>query len=199
MAELFSQEIKEFVFNNYIGCGPSEMAKVVNEKFGKNYTKQQLKSYYANHHLNSGLTGYYEKGHVPANKGKKGYYAPGCEKGWFKEGHIPKNHKPVGSERITKDGYVEIKIAEPNKWVLKHRYVWEQNNGPVPKGFIVRFLDQNKQNCSIENLALVSRAEHIEITRRNLSFDAAELSKTGIGIAKVNVAFRKLKEKAKEQ
>lgn len=183
---LFSDEIKAFIYDNYKGCGPSEMAKTVNDKFNTNYTKQQLKNYYKNHHLNSGLTGYFEKGHIPENKGKKGCCAPGCEKGWFKKGHIPENHKLVGSQRITKDGYVEIKIAEPNRWVLKHRYVWEQNNGPIPKGFIVRFLDQNKLNCSIENLILVSRAEHIEITRRNLSFDEPELSRVGVGIAKLN-------------
>ena len=41
----------------------------------------------------------------------------------FKKGHVPKNHKPVGYERITRDGYIEVKTAEPNVFELKHRLV----------------------------------------------------------------------------
>lgn len=189
-SELFPEDIKEFVHAHYVGCGPSEMAERINERFSMDYTKQQLKNYYANHHLSSGLTGYFEKGHVPVNKGKKGICACGCEKSWFRKGNIPTNHRQVGSERVTRDGYVEIKTAEPNVWKLKHRFVWEQKNGPIPKGMIVRFLDGNKENCSINNLELVSGAEHIEITRRDLHSNDPEISRVGIKIAKLNCQVR---------
>lgn len=33
---------------------------------------------------------------------------------------------PVGSERENK-GYILIKIAEPNVWIEKHRYIYEKN------------------------------------------------------------------------
>ena len=193
---IFTDEIAEFVHSNYKGTGPAKMAQIINQKFKTNYSKQQLKSYYANHNLNSGITGYFEKGHIPFNKGIKGKCAAGCEKTWFKKGHTPVNHKPVGSERISKDGYIEIKVAEPNKWMLKHRFVWEKENGPLPKGMIIRFLDDNKLNCNIENMVLVSRAEHIEITRHNLHSCNPEVSKVGVNIAKLNCAVR---EKVGEQ
>ena len=77
--------------------------------------------------------GCFKKGNVPFNKGKKwaDYVSKkgqeNSRKTTFKKGNIPHNHRPVGSERITKDGYTEIKIKEPNKWQLKHRYIYEKN------------------------------------------------------------------------
>ncbi|HBR31935.1 MAG TPA: HNH endonuclease, partial [Clostridiales bacterium] len=95
----YSAEVQAFIKHNYIGTGHKEMADLLNKTFGMNYTKSQIKSYYGNHKMNSGLNGRFPKGHIPANKGKKGFHVPGSEKGWFKEGHMPINHKPVGSER----------------------------------------------------------------------------------------------------
>ena len=79
----------------------------------------------------------------------------------FKKGHIPANHKPVGYERITKDGYVEVKTAEPNVFELKHRLVWVEWNGPIPSGCNIQFRDGNRQNCSIDNLYIISRSEQM--------------------------------------
>ncbi|HEU4708777.1 MAG TPA: hypothetical protein VFS17_05645, partial [Methylophilaceae bacterium] len=81
----------------------------------------------------------FPKGHVPANKGKKGISYPGMEATQFKPGHKPGNYRPVGSTRIcSKDGYVLIKIEEGMfKWKALHRIVWERMNGAVPPGHVV--------------------------------------------------------------
>ena len=71
--ELYPAEIKKFIEENHKGVGPKEMAELLNKTFGTSYTKEQLKSYYGNHKISSGLTGYFKTGHTPANKGKKGY------------------------------------------------------------------------------------------------------------------------------
>jgi hypothetical protein len=147
----------------------------------------------ANHKINNGLKGCFKKGNVPHNKGRKGICASGCEKSWFKSGNIPANHRPVGSERVTRDGYIEIKIAEPNKWQLKHRFVWEKVNGKIPKGKNIRFLDGDKLNCNIENLTVVSKAENLEITRQGLQYDDAELTRTGVMIAKASLLSKSKK------
>lgn len=60
---------------------------------------------------------------------------------------------PVGGERITKNNRVQIKDST-NRWHLKHRMVWEAAHGPIPKGFQIRFIDGNPQNCQLENLTL---------------------------------------------
>ena len=81
----------------------------------------------------------------------------------FRKGHIPKNHKPVGHERITRDGYIEVKTAEPNVFEPKHRLVWVEYNGEIPSGYNIQFKDGNRQNASIENLYMISRSEQLKM------------------------------------
>jgi hypothetical protein len=106
----------------------------------------------------------FKKGQTAHNRGKKQveYMTPEgmqqSRKTCFEKGHIPKNHRPVGSERILKKwGYIEVKTAEPKTWTLKHRLVWEQHNGRIPKGANIQFRDGNPQNCDINNLYLITR------------------------------------------
>ena len=105
----------------------------------------------------------FQNGSVPLNKGKKvspEIYAK-MQPTMFKKGQTPVNHRDVGSERVNVDGYIEIKVAEPNRWRLKHRVIWEQVNGVIPKGFNVQFKNHNSQDCRIENLYLISKAEQM--------------------------------------
>ena len=103
------------------------------------------------------------KGHVPANKGKKlspelrAMIAPTM----FKKGDIPRNHREVGSERVNVDGYIEIKVAEPNVWKQKHRVIWEAAHGPIPKGHNIQFKDGNHLNVALDNLYCISRADQL--------------------------------------
>ena len=105
----------------------------------------------------------FQNGSVPLNKGKKvspEIYAK-MQPTMFKKGQTPVNHRDVGSERVNVDGYIEIKVAEPNRWRLKHRVIWEQVNGAIPKGYNVQFKNHNRQDCRIENLYLISKAEQM--------------------------------------
>ena len=105
----------------------------------------------------------FQNGSVPLNKGKKvspEIYAK-MQPTMFKIGQTPANHRDVGSERVNVDGYIEIKVAEPNRWRLKHRVIWEQVNGAIPKGYNVQFKNHNRQDCRIENLYLISKAEQM--------------------------------------
>ena len=105
----------------------------------------------------------FKKGSLPPNKGKK--MSPEVyekvKETMFKKGNSPVNHREVGSERINVDGYIEIKVAEPNRWRLKHRIIWEQINGEIPKGYNVQFKNHNTQDCRIENLYIISKAEQM--------------------------------------
>ena len=118
---LLPPEAEKYVLENYRGVGPSEMTARVIAKFGCRYDVERMKGFYGRHKLDSGITGRFAPGHVPWTKGKKGYSPPGTEKTRFQKGHMPENHREVGSERIDKDGYTLVKIAEPNVWMLKHR------------------------------------------------------------------------------
>lgn len=108
----------------------------------------------------------FEKGTIPPNKGKKGVYPLGCEKGWFKKGERVggenRNHKPIGHERVRDDGYLERKVNEDmpfyKRWALVHRLNWEAVNGPVPSGHRLKCLDGNKLNVAAENWIAVPYA-----------------------------------------
>lgn len=178
----YPQEIRDFIHANYKGIGPTEMVRLLNEKFGTNYTVNQIRGYYRRNNLNSGLTGHFPKGNKPWNKGMKGLNLGGKET-QFKNGHIPANHQPVGSERIcSRDGYVLVKVAEPNRWVPKHRLIWEKANGPVPDGHVVIFGDGNKRNFDIDNLILVSRKQLLGLNKEGLIQNDADLTRTAIKI-----------------
>lgn len=109
----------------------------------------------------------FQKGRTPFQKGKKIEEWMSSEgiansvKGRFKKGRPSQNIRPVGSERVNIDGYIEIKIAEPSKWRQKQRVVWEAEHGPVPDGYMVSFIDGNKQNCALSNLRLMTRADNL--------------------------------------
>lgn len=101
---------------------------------------------------------------VPVNKGKRmspEVYAKVAPT-MFKPGHPSNNRRPVGSERVNADGYIEIKVAEPNKWKCKHRVVWEDHNGHIPRGFNIQFKDGNPLNVRLDNLYIISRAEQLK-------------------------------------
>ena len=66
-----------------------------------------------------------------------------------------------------------IKIGE-NKWVEKSRYVWEQYNGKIPKGFIIHHINGNALDDRIENLARLSLPIHNYLIAQKLWFDISE-------------------------
>lgn len=76
-----------------------------------------------------------------------------------------KPNKPVGSERMGKDGYVMVKVKEwpdvpqtKDNWAFKHWVEWERANGrPVPDGWTVFFADGDKRNFDPDNLVALPR------------------------------------------
>ena len=193
----YSEEEQTFMAEFVPGHSYKEIAAAFTEKFGWEISVNQVNSYIGNHHLNTGRTGRFRKGQEPPNKGKKGMYAAGSEKTWFKKGHIPANHRPVGSERISKDGYIEVKVAEPNKWRLKHRVIWESVNGQIPNGCIIIFRDNNKTNTNIDNLILITRSTNATLNHTGLCEYSGEFKETAIRIAELKTASSKVKRRKK--
>lgn len=65
----------------------------------------------------------------------------------------------MGSFQLKK-GYVRIKVAEPNVWMLYHRYIWEQHHpGQSAAGKTVIFLDGDNRNFNPDNLECITRKE----------------------------------------
>lgn len=122
--------------------------------------------------IRRGLEYRFPKGHVPANKGLR---RPGYARGRMAQTQFKKGgrtgaavdlYKPIGTERVTKDGYLQLKVNDDlpihKRWEMVHRIVWVEHNGPIPKGHNIIFKDGNKLNFEIENLECVSRADWIK-------------------------------------
>lgn len=196
-SEVFTDEIRAFIEENYIGTGYKEMALMIWHKFGKWYQPKQIRSYYRNHKLNSGLKGnLFEQGHKKSNHVKKGQWFPGCEKGWFKKGEKPPNYTPVGTEKIRpSNGFVWVKVAEPKKWRMKQLVVWEAAHGPVPKGMMLYFKDGDRTNCELENLMLVERRLIGTLNQSGLSQYRGELTEAAVNTARLQLAISDAKKK----
>ena len=118
MVHKYSAEEHQFLIDNVKGITLKELTRRFNEKFNTNLTENAISNQKTKLCIRSGIVGgQFPKGHIPANKGKKGYMSPEqyekCKATMFKKGTIPANHRPIGSERIdNRDGSILIKIQD---------------------------------------------------------------------------------------
>lgn len=191
----YPKGMHEFIRDNSWGVSSKEMAEMCNEKFGTHWTATGMKQFRQRNGIKSGVTGWYQKGHPPGTKGKKQeeFCSPEAlersKKTRFTKGHRPENELPLGSIRTSADGYKLIKVSMSgglwDRWKPLHRHVWEEHHGKIPDGMIVTFRDGDSLNCDIENLMLISKAEHIVMCRKKLKSSIPELTDAGLTIAKL--------------
>jgi hypothetical protein len=139
----------------------------------------------------TGRTGCFAKGHEPSNKGKPcppgtGGRHPNARKTQFKKGgrtgKAALNYQPIGTERITEDGYRERKIHDglpmQSRWQLVQRIEWEAVNGPIPEGFALKCLDGNRLNTDPSNWEAIPRGVLARLNggrhKKRLAYDQAE-------------------------
>ncbi len=119
----------------------------------------------------TGRSGRYEKGRTPENKGKvcppgKGGRHPNARATQFKRGNRSgvalTKYKPIGTERLSKEGYLERKVHDgmprQSRWRSVHLINWEAVHGPVPKGHCLKCLDGDHGNTDPSNWTPVPRA-----------------------------------------
>lgn len=192
----------KFVEENVVGRTNEELKDLFNERFNTSLNKQQISNFKKRNNLNSGLDGKFKKGCLVWNKGvpmSKETYEK-CKGTMFTVDHRPSNERPIGSERLDKDNYIIIKVSDDirggkNNWKSKHKAIYEQHHGKIPKNHVVIFADGDIRNFDINNLVLVSRKELLYLNQHHLIYNDCELTKTGILIAKLSL---KAKEREKE-
>ena len=197
----WTEEEINFLREVYPHYPNKEVIEMLKDKFGIETSRRNLLNVKNRYNIPNKVipnSGCYRKGKEPWNKGKTmpEETKAKVKKTWFKKGQIPKNHRPVGSTRIDRDGYKLIKIAEPNKWIVYSRYVYEKAHGEkLKKNEAIIFADGNKLNFDIDNLVKVSRANLLYLNNNKLIFDDPELTKTGVNVSKVAEKINKLERK----
>lgn len=185
------------------GHSAAETADAFEREFGERMTVKAVKNAKARLGLRSGTVGgRFEKGKPSWNRGLKWeeYMSPegqaASSGAWYRKGNIPHNAagKPVGYERVSKDGYVEVKVKDGiqgeanDNFRMKHRVVWEEHNGPIPPNAMIVFADHDKRNFDPSNLVAVPRDLWAVISHRHLEYWDADSLRTCMRIAEVDRA-----------
>lgn len=190
--KLLSQVQVEFVKAAYKKHDLKVTTQKLNKKFGLELNSQQLRSFVGAHGINCGRSSLFLKGQVPQHKGTKGVMK--ANKSSYQKGHMPINHVKVGSEHINNQGYIEIKTAEPNFWQLKHRYIWGQSHGTDNLPENIRFLDNNRLNCQLENLLAVNNQVNLVLNQTGFNQLACEIKPVALTLAKLEVKINVIKK-----
>lgn len=165
----------------------------------------------------TGRTGRFEGGQAPHNKGKpcepgKGGRHANARRTQFRKGGVPQNIRPLWSERLGKNGYIEMKVPLRNpytghstRFMHKHRYLWEQANGPLPKGMALKCLDGDIHNTAPSNWEAIPRAMLPRLAggnryHRKLAYaDAApEVRPALLAVAKIEHRARELQKAGRD-
>ena len=88
-----------------------------------------------------------------------------------------------------------IKLDNPVRWVQKHRYIYEQAFGEIPKDRVLIFLDGNKQNLDLDNLYSISRKQLIKMNQNKLFYNNAELTRAGSELANLMLKINEVNKK----
>lgn len=185
------QGMYEYIRDNSWGVSSAEMARRVNERFGTSWTEVGMKQFRQRHGIKSGVTGWYQKGRSPANKGKKlAELVKDPDKmarirsTQFKKGERPVNELPVGAVVINSEGYKLRKRQMTGtlwqRWEFLHQAVWREHFGPVPRGMCISFRDGDRSNCDISNLMLITREESAALTGFGFRSGDPELTDAGL-------------------
>ena len=205
--KLYPQGMLEFIRENSWGVSSKEMAEMVNERFGTDFTPQRMKVFRARRGIKSGPPGWYRKGRPPANKGHRQseYCTPeklaASKATWFKDGNHPPNELPVGAITECK-GYLirkkAMKGGQWDRWEFLHRAVWEEHHETIPNGMCIMWKDGNRQNCDIDNLMLVDRSELTAMHKKGYVFEDPDLTEVALNIVRLQQTANHRRKGAKD-
>jgi len=95
----------------------------------------------------------------------------------------------IGGERDFM-GYTLVKVKHPNVWKNKGYVEWEKAYGKIPKGYNIIYLDGNKKNADLSNLACVSNVELGGLRKFGKCPNNPELRKAQVLITKIGNAIK---------
>lgn len=151
----------------------------------------------------TGRTGHFDKGAVPANKGKKMLYNAKSAATQFKKGGrsgvAAAVYKAIGSERIGAGGYLERKVHDglpmQSRWRAVHLLRWEDAHGPIPDGHALKCLSGDRTDTDPANWELVPRGLLPRLNGRRRRYDVApaEVKPSMMAVAKLEHAIAQRK------
>lgn len=199
------QEI-EWLKDHVVGTPYKKLTEEFNKHFGTNLSEKSIAGTCTRYGFGNGRNNRFVKGQTPWNKGKPQVFKSEesrlrSQTTLFKEGSFPPNTLALGEERET-GGYVYVKVKEQRKaakenWKLKHRLIYEKEIGPIPRGWVVIFIDGNHHNFDPKNLMAVPKRA-VAIFNHFFEYsDDPEVCKTNwlLACLKAEASYRAKEEK----
>ena len=84
-------------------------------------------------------------------------------------------HVPIGSVSV-RNGYIIVKVADPNEWEVEHRLVMGLTKGD---GLIAHHINGDRIDNRSENLEVLSRMEHYAVHVQDRARELALTSSPG--------------------
>ena len=205
---IFTDEIESFIHRHVKGLLNKELTELVNKELGTQFTIGQIKNYKARNKLSSGIKTTFKKGQVPFNKEMKQSEYMSAEavertkSTRFQKGQEPINWKPIGYERITRDGYTEVKVLDvkgvhsTKNFKLKHRVLWEKHHGEIPEEHIVIFKNGDPQDIRIENLMMIPRKVALKLNQFELRSEYPEITEVGVSLVELQYKTKEREQNA---
>ncbi len=195
----YTPEMIEYLKAHAKGISNKELAELMTNRFGIVFEPKRVSEIKKNRHISSGLTGRFEKGHVPANKGKHPPTVGRMAETQFKKGHRSQNSVLVGTVKKRDDGYLWIKWQDfrgRQNWKQLHRYIWELANGEMPKGYLVVFKDNNREHIALDNLELISMQQNVRMNQNGLrNLPVEGIFDTAKAVANLTIAIAEAERK----
>lgn len=195
---------------------PGHTVKQTNDEFERRFGFRLTKGQLNNRRVRLGLQhgtngGRFKKGQASYNKGKtwdemglskekQEKIRANCFKKGNLNGYVKAHYKPIGYERLSKEGFVEVKVkyglqdGANDNFRMKHHVVWEQANGrEIPSGCRIVFADRDRLNLDPENLVCVSKSDWALITTGNIGYHDRESLLAAIDIARLRRKIREVR------
>ena len=169
-----NNDMHKYLLSIVKGRSCQEVADMMNKKYKTTFTKDFIQNYKCRHHIRSDYD---------------------CR---FKKDHIPVVTKDVYSERMDVDGYLIIKTPS-GKWERKARYIWEETNGKIPDSYKLIYLDGDRGNVDINNLAIIKRSDACVMAKFQLYSKDKDLNKLGMNLAILKSKLNEVKGKCKNE
>lgn len=147
----YTEEEKEYFYKIYKGKSTTEITRLLNEKFNKNYTRNNIRKFINYHKLRTGYIEYFPD--MPRKK----------ERSYLKSGRT-----------------VYRVRNEENKWESKAKYLYRKNIGEIPKDCCIILLDGSDNNFELDNLYPINKRVNAFMQSRRLYFKNKEMNKTSI-------------------
>ena len=164
---LYSEEQEKFLMETYPVCGRIKTAQLFNERFQKNKSPQAIKV-----HCVKNLK-------LKVTKERK------AETAIENSG----NYKPVGT--ITSKTHGELYVKTENGW----KRLKEVALGKPPKGYLIVHLDGNVANNNPDDLAVISMAVNMKMTKNDFWSENSEITRAGIMSCELELMLKNGSEK----